>query len=151
VTDELTDLTQKSEVKKYYQVGTSKNTRLQAVVRERKDPEEFSKHCGASRRKLLKWKEQEKDLIALPLDVLKNTMSLQKQYTGLGKFPDIEKNLLGEVKDRRFDGESVSKEWLKARMKFLSMQSPPENSDPAKDLFGDHWAQEFFERWGLSM
>ena len=78
----LTDLTQKSEVKKYYQVGTSKNTRLQAVVRERKDPEEFSKHCGASRRKLLKWKEQEKDLIALPLDVLKNTMTLEKNTLG---------------------------------------------------------------------
>ena len=75
---------------------------------------------GWFRRKLLRWREQEKDLIELPLDVLRNTMSLQKQYTGPGKFPEIEKNLLEEAKDRRFDVEYVSKEWLKARMKFYA-------------------------------
>ena len=75
----------------------------------------------------------------------------RKNNRKVGKFYEKQQKTLKDLFNRRFEGKTVSTNWIKVRMRYHCNTDKPAGYNKAKNKFTETWVRGFMKRNGLSI
>ena len=68
-----------------------------------------------------------------------------------GLFPVQQEKLAEHIRKRRGHGKPVSTTYIRLKMKQFCLKDSPQNFDPEKNIFGEHWVTNFMDKHHFSV